>query len=89
MGTATGASISLLVALVQGVPAGWKSQGKPGIGRGGVLNVGGVGGYPTAAANGLSQGKLQGKFEGSFMSIQSPSMSTPLGEKKRENSLFQ
>lgn len=38
---------------LQGVPAGWKSQEKPGIGRGGVRTAGAAGGYPTAAAYGL------------------------------------
>lgn len=53
------------------VPGGWKEQGNPGRGLGGVLTAGGVGGFPEAAAcsTGLSQGKLQAKFDGSFLKI--------------------
>lgn len=51
------------------VPGGWKEQGNPGRGRGGVRTAGGVGGFPDMAAcsTGLSQGKLQAKFDGSFL----------------------
>lgn len=76
---------------LQSVPSGWNMQGQPGRGRGAWLRTaGGVGGKPMAALKGSSHGKKQGKLDGSFMSIQSPSMSTPVSlEKNSANSLFQ
>jgi hypothetical protein len=85
-----GSTMLRLTLLVQGVPTGWNEQGNPGSGRGIGLTAGGTGGKPTAEPYGLSQGKLHGKLEGSFMSIQRASISTPLdGEKNVANSLFQ
>ena len=72
------------------VPSGWKSQGQPGRGRGGLLTRGGSGGNPTAELSGSSHGNWQGKFEGSFISIHSASISTPEdAEKKIANSFSQ